>query len=522
MATLQQLERALVGAHEAGDVAAAQALARAIQSARQSSQPAVEPEVEDPGMLQSSLIAAGRTTDRLVKGVKQMGLNVASAFGSDSAKTALDDMARQEKENDVYFERLQKIRPYSTFAGQVAPLAAMPLMGTGLSGAVGSAMLPALVEYGTPDQKLSNAAMGAVGGAAGYGAGAAVSRALQPTSGVSQAQQKALDAADRLGVRLTSGEASGNKALKWAEAASSDVPFASGVASRRATANDQALARAATRAIGNQADEVSENVLAGARQKLSGEFNRILDPLQIDLNTKQFASELKAVQSSKVLKGLRDESIDGLLDEIQAVAKAGPVDGAWFQQNKTALDQAIRAAYNNGQPGKAKALELVDNALDRAAKQSMGKDAGAYDAVRKQWANLRLLETGKVVDDGRVLPGRLKSAMESRYKSAFKEGKIQGELTDIASLANVLRPPPQSGTVPRAFYTGAGVIGALAEPVGTSAAIGLPTALQASTASPLMRNYMTQGLMSLTPEMEALLRAGGGRAGLLGAYGASQ
>lgn len=525
MATLQQLETALVNAHNAGDVDAARTLAQAIKSARQQAatpQASQAPEVEDPGFGQAALIGYGRQTDRLIKGVKQMGLNVASAFGSDAAKQELGRMGAEEAENSRIYEGLQRVRPGATMLGEAATLAAAPMLGAGLKGAALSASLPGLAEYGTTEERLSRGAMGAAGGAAGYGLASLFTRAAKPTADLSEAQRKALEAAERLKVNLTAGEASGNKALKWAESASADVPFASGIASKRAAANDKAIAQAATRALGQQADEVTENVLATARNRISGEFERILEPLQINLNTPQVANELSAVQGSKVLKSLRDESVDGLLAEIQAVAKAGPVDGAWFQQNKTVLDQAIRSAYNNGQPGKAKALERVENALDRAAKQAMGKDASVYEAARKQWANLRMLETGKIVEDGRVLPGRLKSAMEARYKAAMKEGKITGELADIARLSGVMRAPPQSGTVPRALYTGAGIVGALADPVTTASALGVPTALQAAAGTSALRNYMTNGLLSLSPEMEALIRSGGARAGLLGVYGANQ
>lgn len=426
----------------APDTASEDEVLRYAKSQWQKPKPAVEPKVEDPGFGMSALIAAGRQTDKLVKGVKQAGLNVASVF-SDAAKNELDRMAQEEKQNDVYFERLQKIRPGATFLGETAPLLLAPVAtGLGAAGVAASAALPGLLEYGTPEEKLTRGALGAIGGAAGYKVGEGVSRVFKPTPSLSEAQQKALDAADRLGVKLTAGEATGNRALKWAEAASSDIPVASGIAARRGAGNEQALATAAAKSVGQQANELSEGVLSSARQGISNEFRRILDPLQVNLNTKQFDSELSAVQNSKVLKSLRDESVDGLIAEMRDIAKSGAVDGAWFQQNKTALDQAIRAAYNNGQPGKAKSLELIDNALDRAAKQAMGQDASAYEAARKQWANLRILETGKVVDEGKVMPGRLKAAMENRYKSAFKEGKIQGELSDIAALANTLRPPP--------------------------------------------------------------------------------
>lgn len=520
MATLQELERALIGAGKAGDVEAAKSLAQAIKSARvAASQPTIPQ--EDPGFGQAALIGTGRTADRMLKGIKQMGLTVAAPF-SDAAKGELANMDRMAKSDDVEYDKLRKIRPGATMLGEAAPLVAAPILGAGAAATAASAALPGLIEYGTGGERLARGAMGAVGGVGGRLAGNALARAIKPTAAVSAAQSAANKSAEKIGVKLTSGEASGNRALRWAEGASADMPIAAGIASKRIAGNDSAIAQAAAKSVGQQADEITPSVLSAARQEISGEFSRILNPLQVDLSGKATEMELKAVQGSKVLRSLRDESIDGLIDELRAVAKSGPVDGAWFQQNKTALDSAIRSSYNNGQPGKAKALELVDNALDRAAKKAMGKDSGAYEAARKKWANLRMLETGKVVDEGRVMPGRLKQAMETRYKSAFREGKIGGELTDISNLAGTLRGMPQSGTAPRAIYSGLVGGAAFAEPMTAASMVAAPSILQGITASPAMRAYMTKGVGNLTPEMERQLLAIGARGGLLGAYGANQ
>lgn len=482
-----------------------------------------QPTVEDPGFGQSALIGAGRQLDRLYEGVKQSGLQVGAAMGSDSARQALAEQAQREQQNTEQYAKLQAIRPGATALGEAAPLVMAPMLGAGVGGIAASAALPGLMEYGTAEERLGRGAMGAAGGAVGATAGKAISRVIKPTQAMTEAQRKALEAADRLGVKLTSGEASGNRALRWAEAASADIPGAAGIASRRAAGNEKAMASAAARAIGQNADELTEGTLAAARQDLSNRYGQILGQVQIKLD-KPLQSELAAVTGSKVLKSLRDDSVEGLIDEIQAVAKSGVADGQWFQQNKTVLDAAIRSAYNTqGGASRAKALENVEKALSRAAMRSLPEDrAAAYKALEKQWANLRMLETGKVVEDGRVLPGRLKSAMETRYRGAFKEGKIQGDLADIARVSGVMRQPPQSGTVPRAFYTGAGMTGALLEPTTTAAAFGFPALLQGITASPAMRNYMTKGLMNLSPEEIARLTRGGGYAGLLGAYGANQ
>jgi hypothetical protein len=120
------------------------------------------------------------------------------------------------------------------------------------------------------------------------------------------------------------------------------------------------------------------------------------------------------------------------------------------------------------------------------------------------------------------MPGRLDSYLNTRYKGAYKEGEIGGELADIAKLSGTLRQMPNSGSVPRGFWTGAALTGAAFEPTSAAMAVAAPSLLQGVTASPAMRSYLTKGLKNLTPEEEQLLRLTGGKLGLLGAYGANQ
>lgn len=488
----------------------------------QAKQEPAQEQIEDPGFGQAALIGTGRTLDRLGKGIKQMGLNVAAPF-SESARGELAGMAEQEGENSRLYKKLQDIRPGATMLGEAAPLVAAPMLGAGALATAASASLPGLVEYGTAQERLARGGMGAAGGVAGRAFGNFVARAIKPTQALSKTQQGAIDAADRLGVKLTSGEASGNRALRWAEAASADMPIAAGIASKRIAGNEKALSQAASRSIGQNADELTDAVLRSARDEISNEYSRILSPLKINLD-KSFSAEVRAITGSKVMKELRDESVEKLIAPFRNLPNGKvSVTGEWFQQNKTALDDAIRSAFNSGQPGKARALERFESALDRAARRSMGQtESAAYDAAKRKWANLRLLETGKVVDGGKVLPGRLDSALGNRYKGAYKEGKIKGELPDIARLSGVLRQPPQSGTAPRAIYSGLIGGAAFADPTTAAAMVAAPSALQGLTASQAMRGYLTKGLMNLTPEEELMLLSAGGRAGLLGAYGANQ
>lgn len=469
------------------------------------------------GPVGAGMVAAGRTADRLLQGVKQQALNVPAAFGHQGAT---DELARMEKEqagNTEAFKALEEARPVSTFVGGAAPMLAMPVLGSGIAGMAAGAALPGLMEYGTGSERLMRGGMGAAGGALGGMIGKGLSRAPQPFKpNLTQTQQEAMAAADRIGAKLRPDEVVNSKPLKWLNAALQDMPFSGGMAQKESLARLGKINSAAARSIGvNGASEITDDVLATARKQISGEFQRILAPLEVPLD-KQFVNDVRAITGSKVMKALRNDSTESVIAPFRNIPQGVKAKGDWFQQNLTALNDEVRAAYSAGETGKAKALESFEGALHRAAQRGMSpQDRAAYEVARKQWANLRILETGKVVDGGNVVPHRLESALQSRYKQAFKEGKLSGELVDIAKAGHSMRTMPQSGTTPRALYSGLAGGAAFAEPVTAATMMAAPPAIQKFLQSDAGRKYLTQGLLNISPEVERAMMLGG--SGLLGA-----
>lgn len=399
----------------------------------------------------AALIKAGSVLDSVNKGAIQAKYGPADWIRQKlggAPDPLLERIAQEQESAKKPMKDLEAVHPGSSFLGEAATFAVTPNK---------AAPIVAAMEYGSPGERLLRGGAAALGNKAGEKVGQAFGRAVQPVrqGEVTETRRLANESADRLGVQLSAGEASGNRALRWAESTTADLPIASGMATKRHTANSKAINAAALRQLGQQGDEVTEAALAKARADTSAIYKRVLDPAKIELDN-TFRAEVKHITGSKVMKELRDESVDAMLDQFRNMPQGKiAVSGEWFQQNKTALDAAIRSAYNNGEPGKAMAMEGFERALDRAATRSMSTaDRADYMKATKQWATLRTLETGKVVESGNVMPGRLDQALQTRYKGAYKEGKIKGDLPDIARLANTLRGPPNSGTLPRQFYAG--------------------------------------------------------------------
>lgn len=464
-------------------------------------------------------IQAGALADRISKGALQlrdMPTNFArKALGMQPTPLS-QQLEREQQEAKKPMDDLREVHPGSTTLADVAMFAASPNK---------LAPVVAAIEYGTPAERAIRGGVALAGNKAGEAAGKILGRAVQPVrpDEISKTQRAALESAERQGVQLSAGEASGSRMLKWAESATADLPVASGMAQKRFTGNQKAMNSAVLRQLGEKGDEVTEEALANARTRISGEYSRVLDPAKIQLDN-SFRQEVKAITGSKVMRELRDESVDGMLNQFRNMPEGKiHVSGEWFQQNKTALDTQIRSAFANGEVGKARALEQFEKALDRAAMRSLEPEArAAYKQAGREWATLRTLETGKVVDGGNVMPGRLDQALTSRYKGAYKEGKIKGEVADVARLASLLRPPPNSGSVPRSVYTGGIGGAAMFEPMTALSMMAGPAAVQAASTSKLAKNYMVgdRGLLNVTPEIERLLMLMGGKAGLLGAMSA--
>lgn len=168
MATLDQLQNALVAADKAGATDDAKMLANAIIALKSQSTPKatvapLKPEIEVPGIGQTMLIGTGRTFDRIGKGMQQLYYG---ASGNEQALTALADSA---KEDDRLYKPLQEARPFASGIGEALP--SMVLPGGGAATFIGNAgrmaaagAVPAMLEYGSAGDRLQK---GAIAGAAG-------------------------------------------------------------------------------------------------------------------------------------------------------------------------------------------------------------------------------------------------------------------------------------------------------------------------------------------------------------------
>lgn len=136
---------------------------------------------DDPGILQSILIGAGRTFDRIGKGAQQVYYGTKSQFeapslsstvlGGTPSQLKLKQLESDAGSDDAAYAPLQQAHPFATGVGESIPSMVVPGGGGATLGATmvrqaGAAAIPSLLSYGSAKDRLQGAAWNAVGGAA--------------------------------------------------------------------------------------------------------------------------------------------------------------------------------------------------------------------------------------------------------------------------------------------------------------------------------------------------------------------
>lgn len=142
-----------------------QTLKDRIASIRGGAKPKQSAPVEDPGLGMSMLIGAGRTFDRVGKGMQQL------YYGATDQADKQAALQQQADDDDAAYKPLTKLRPFSTGMGEALPSMVVPGGGaTTMLGNMGRMALaggiPQLLEHGTAAERIKRGAIGAGSAAA--------------------------------------------------------------------------------------------------------------------------------------------------------------------------------------------------------------------------------------------------------------------------------------------------------------------------------------------------------------------
>lgn len=329
------------------------------------------------------------------------------------------------------------------------------------------------------------------------------------SAALTEAQKAILERGKMMGFRTTPGQETGSRSLQQMEARMESSPFTSGPFNEIKAANQKILNQSTAQAIGVNATELSNPVLAQAQRQISSVYNKVASPT------------VQKLDQSYVLNGidLLDNAFEGLttqpfktnifVKQLQDLAMKGEATG---QQLSTLSSKIGKRAKNemttaNGDRELGQALfqmkEIVDDAL---ASGLTAADQLAFQTARANYRNLMTLRSSPGVvnpSSGNVNAPALASALTRKDPKGFVFGENQTPMYEAARFAQAFKPiVGDTGTATRTMeYTPLNVM--LSMPTNIAARV-YTSAPSTAIASRLQTGLMPGGVVD--PAMEELMR----------------
>ena len=551
MATLSQLERALINADAAGDTEAARQFAAEIRRIRAvPSQPEKPMDARDEmGFMENAAAGAGKAVVDTGRGLRQLasnipGLNRFDTFNPEKVQAEIDEAKQLDS---------KLMSTGGGMAGNVAGQVAMTLLPAGAAAKAGA--VPGLARLGTAvmnpatigqaaavgagmgfiqpvasdESRLMNTGMSAAGGAIGQKAGqllgAGVNKLRNPvTNRLSETSRALADKADEIGIPLTAGQRTGNKAMQTVEAVLEQIPVTSGKQTAIKQGQRQALTRAALKETGEVADEISPEVMQSIYKRIGGDFERIFGKVKVEVGEElqQNLSNVMKEANDTLTPDKAKLVLNRISDIIGKVGEDGKIEGKAYQAWRSAVQKQAQGSGDEWFAGQLRNLyRAVDDAAYKAA-ADVGEDA-ALSTARGQYKAMKTLEplAAKAVD-GVISPNLLRGEVMKRTPDFARGGG--GRLGEIARIGRefVGGQVPNSGTAQRAMMQSL-LTGGIGGGIGyagsggdmTTAAqfaaggLALPYIAQRAINSQAGQRYLGKGMGELTPEMMRRLELAG-------------
>ena len=331
------------------------------------------------------------------------------------------------------------------------------------------------------------------------------------SAALTEAQKAILERGKAMGFRTTPGQETGSRSLQQMEARMESSPFTSGPFNEIKATNQKVLNQATAQAIGVNASELSNPVLAQAQRQISAVYNKVGSPT------------VQKLDQSYVLNGidLLDNAFEGLttqpfksnifVKQLQDLAMKGEATG---QQLSVLSSKIGKRAKNemttaNGDRELGQALfqmkEIVDDALSSGLSEA---DKLAFQAARANYRNLMTLRSSPGVvnpSSGNVSASNLASALTRKDPKGFVFGENQTPMYEAARFAQAFKPiVGDSGTATRTMeYTPLNVMLSMPTNLAAQAYTSTPATAMASR---LQTGLMPAGVTNAATE-ELLRRA---------------
>lgn len=346
------------------------------------------------------------------------------------------------------------------------------------------------------------------------------------SAALTEAQKAILERGKAMGFKTTPGQETGSRSLQQMEARLESNPFTSGAFNEIKATNQKVLNQAAAQAIGVNATELSNPVLAQAQRQISAVYNKVASPNVQKLDQMYVMNGIDLIDAAA--EGLTTQPLKTniFVKQLQELAAKGEATG---NQLTTLSSKIGKRAKNemttaNGDRELGQALfqikEIVD---DQLAAGLSAEEQAAFQAARANYRNLMTLRSNPGVvnpSSGNVSGLNLASALTRKDPRGFMEGTNTTPMYEAARFAQAFKPiVGDSGTATRTMeYTPLNMLLSMPTNIAASAYTSAPVT---AVARRLQAGVLPAG--TVNPATEELLRralpltAGAGMtAGLLG------
>lgn len=475
--------------------------------------------LENTTALQRFVIGSGKAVNDVIQGGKQI-------LGLSDKKEEADTRAR---DTALMSSGAGLAGNVAGNVAMVVPTARIPGANTYKGAAAVSGLLGGLQPVVEGESRGQNAFEGVVTGAIAQGIGNAVGRVMRPVRSQLPKQDAALAAAaEREGIPLTAGQSTGSRPLLITESVMENLPMTSGAQLGAKEAQAKAYNQAVLKRAGITGDEATATVLAAQKKKLGNDFSTIAGRNSIDFNQGPIMSDLGRIAAEGSRRLSHPQALTNTIDDIINDAANGVMSGQKYQGWRETLRRLA-----SGTDSEAHYFSEVKKALDKGfSSQISAADSALWKQASREYGNLKTITdavggAGAATKGGHIPPAQLEGALT---RAIGREGKAlgRGDLNELVSIGRkfVSEQIPNSGTAQRlaaqSLLTGGGAgVGAIgAAATGndwmTGAGIGLgvtgggllsPKLIQMMMNSPKGQAYLRQGLLSMTPEQQAIINA---------------
>lgn len=279
-----------------------------------------------------------------------------------------------------------------------------------------------------------------------------------PSAGLTAAQQAILARGKEMGFRTTPGQQTGSRSLQQMEARMESSPFTSGPFNTIKDTNQKILNQATAKAIGVDAQELSNPVLAQAQRQISNVYKQVASPevKKLDGNTIQTGIEIV----DKAFEGLTTQPLRGniFVKQLEDLAAKGEASGNQLQTLSSKIGKRAKNEMTTamGDRELGSALFQLKEMVDDALAQGLSKEQqAAFQQARANYRNLMTIRSNQGVvnpSTGNVSGMNLASALTRKDPQGFVFGSNQSPMYEAARFAQAFKPiVGDSGTATRSM-----------------------------------------------------------------------